>query len=122
MTAPGNDRGRPQRTDAPHSVNPTSSKSTDKLAVTRGDWDALLAGISSHEDPTFRAAEMLADAWGPALAAADRMGYERGYTYGYRAAEKEMADAWHQVASKIERELKATPTREQLAKRRGETA
>jgi hypothetical protein len=122
--SPGNEAGPRLGTEGAARIaagdNTKSTAPTDNLAVTRADWDALLAQVAGPDDPTFRAASLLADSWGPALAAADRLGYARGYSDGYGAAELEMANAWRAVAGKVEKGLKATPTREVLAARRGE--
>lgn len=78
-----------------------------------------LASCTGLDDPRFRAAELLAEAWAPALARAQRLGYEAGYAAGYRAAEDEMREAWAQMRRKITATL-AQPTCEELAARRGE--
>lgn len=52
-------------------------------------------------DPFEPAAEMLADAWGPALARSYRLGYGDGYDAGFRAAELEMEQAWSRVAAEV---------------------
>lgn len=62
------------------------------------EFDGLLATCTGPDDPRFRAAEMLADAWQPALATAERIGYGNGYAAGYWAAEQEMGEAWANVA------------------------
>ena len=87
--------------DVPTSVPPSVNATTD--------FFALLAECSGPDDRTFRAASLLADAWGPALARADRLGFERGYTAGFYDAEREMADAWARAAKPI-RDVQARPT------------
>lgn len=82
------------------------------------EFTAELDKCTGLDDPRWRAVELLAGAWQPALAAAQRLGYDIGYTAGYWAAEHDMADAWHEVAEKV-RELARRPTLAELAARRG---
>jgi len=75
--------------------------------------------FTGPEDPRWRAAELLADAWGPALERSYHLGYASGYDAGRWSAEHEMAEAWAQMASKITATL-AQPTHDELQARRGE--
>lgn len=70
-------------------------------------------------DATLRASLHLVTAWESALGAAHRLGHEIGYAAGYAAAEKQMADAWRHAADSV-RKVLAQPTRDELARRRGD--
>ena len=75
--------------------------------------------FSGPADLRWRAAEMLAGAWGPALERSYHLGYATGYDAGRWSVEHEMAEAWAQMASKITATL-AQPTHDELQARRGE--
>ncbi len=84
-----------------------------------GEFNALLVNATGPEDPQFRAACLLADAWGPALDRSYRLGYENGYVAGFYEAEKREADEWRAVAEAITPVLRM-PKQDELRARRGE--
>jgi hypothetical protein len=79
----------------------------------------LVGDPAGQDDLRWRAAELLADAWGPALDKSFHLGRSVGYDTGRWDADHEMADAWAQMASKITATL-AQPTYDELQARRGE--
>jgi hypothetical protein len=91
-------------------MSPPESDSTDELAACTG-----LA------DPRWRAVELLADAWGPALDRSYRLGYGNGFDAGRWDAEHKMAESWHRVWLRVKATLDQ-PTRDELARLRGESA
>lgn len=112
----------PTESDSRPAGNGPATKSlNDDAASVQGtkDFLAYLAEPSGPDDPTFRAASLLADAWGPALDRSYRLGWENGYAAGFYEAEKDMAEAWAKAARPIRAAL-AQPTWEQLQRRRGE--
>lgn len=80
-----------------------------------------LAACTGLDDPVFRAASQLADAWGPALARAERIGFENGRIVGRAEAEREMAESWRAAVKPI-RAVLAQPTQAEMAIIRGEVA
>jgi hypothetical protein len=68
-------------------------------------------------DDTYRAAELLADAWQPALERAHRIGYERGYRVGWHEGQRAEHDGWVAVLGACRRTMRQ-PTAAELAVRR----
>ncbi len=81
------------------------------------DW----LDVYGLDDPRFEAATILANAYRPALDAAQALGYGTGYTAGRYDAEREMSDNWHQVWLHVRAEM-ARPTHARLKARRGEAS
>ena len=76
---------------------------------------ALAAGES------WRAVQILADAWGPALARSYRLGYQNGFRAGVVAGRAEEADAWQKIMG-VWRQTVKRPSFAELKRRRGEAA
>lgn len=106
--------GRP----AANGPAPESQNDTASISATT-DFFGTLAEATGPDDPVFRAASLLADAWQPALNRSYRLGFENGYAAGLYEAEQDMAAAWAKAARPI-REVLKQPTRDELARRRGE--
>jgi hypothetical protein len=68
-------------------------------------------------EATHRAAELLADAWGPALECAHRLGYETGYARGWLEGRNEEREAWNKIIG-CYRDTTAQPTFAELQARR----
>lgn len=83
------------------------------------DIFAAVAAATGPDDPVFRAASLLADAWQPALNCSYRLGYENGYAAGFYEAEQDMAAAWAKAA-RLVRDTLSMPTHAELLKIRGE--
>lgn len=81
---------------------PTSEPSVEPTS----DFFAYLAEATGPDDPIFRAASLVADAWAPALDRSYRIGYENGYAAGFYEAEQDMARAWAMAAKPIRDVLK----------------
>lgn len=85
--------------------------------MTGEEFRILLEACTGPDDPAFRAASLLADAWQPALDRSYRLGYENGYAAGFWEAEQDMQRAWENAAQPI-RDTLAQPTRADLLERR----
>ena len=83
------------------------------------DYVAALAACSGPEDPAFKAASLLADAWKPALDRSYSMGYENGYCAGWAECERDMADHWRKTVGAV-RTVLAQPSHDEVMRRRGE--
>ena len=66
-----------------------------------------------------RAAELLADAWGPALERSHRLGYETGRRRGRAEGVAEEREAWNRIIG-VYRATASRPTFAELQERRGE--
>jgi hypothetical protein len=84
-------------------------------------FEVALEECTGLDDPRWRAAEMIADAWQPALAHSYEMGRQDGYAAGYAEAERDMAARWHSMWTKTRKVLRR-PTFAELQRRRGEAA
>lgn len=73
--------------------------------------------VTADDDSYGRAAQLLADAWGPALAAAQCLGYERGYARGHADAESAMAISWAELVRQV-RDGARCPSAKDLERRR----
>ena len=71
-------------------------------------------------DPHWRAVQLLADYWGPALAAAQRLGFDLGYREGLVAGRCEESDAWNKIIGTWRETIKR-PMFAELQRRRGES-
>src|SRR5947207_3024935 len=72
---------------------------------------------STHIDDTLRAAQLLADVWGPALERSWYLGREAGWVEGYARADADMAASWHVVYLSTRATL-ITPTLVEAEERR----
>lgn len=68
----------------------------------------------------FRAAELLADSWGPALDAAMRTGYETGFDVGWLAGRDDERTAWNQLIG-VFKDVTSGPRCAELVERRKPT-
>jgi hypothetical protein len=64
-----------------------------------------------------RAAELLADAWAPALERSHRLGWETGYRRGYQDGKREEHDGWMSALGACRRTMRQ-PTHAELVARR----
>lgn len=69
--------------------------------------------LGGPDDPRWRAVELLADAWGPALRRSHDMGHAAGFEAGRWWAEREMAQAWSKAIRPIVATLRY-PTQDEL--------
>jgi hypothetical protein len=81
----------------------------------------FMQSIGSPDDPRWHLGRMVADAWGPALGSAQRLGHAAGYACGYEAAEADMAASWRQARLAITETLRR-PTFAELQLRRNRSA
>ncbi len=81
------------------------------------DFEAELRKCTGPDDPRFKALEIIADAWQPALAAAQNLGYRSGYAAGCWDTESEAAEQWRRMLGPIQATLRQ-PTYAELARRR----
>lgn len=112
MTEPPDERSRPAGNGP---AKESLDDDTPSVRATR-QFFATLAEATSIDDPLFRAASLLADAWQPALARSYRLGYDNGYAAGFYEAEQDMAASWAAAAAPIRDTLKQ-PTMNELKQR-----
>jgi len=72
-----------------------------------------------RQSPTLDAAAvLLADAWGPALAASHRLGWHDGHRRGHAAAEADMAASWHDLWLHVQATMRSPRHAELIERRR----
>lgn len=108
-------RDEPSREDTSSDLGRPEDLAQDLLTKVVCDTCAITRTGSDHA--SWKAAQILADAWTPALADAYRMGFVAGRASGRRAAERELQRDWSAMVAEVKPVL-AAPTQDELRRLR----